>query len=88
VIFESYVTGKIDPNDVDVVLVMDDNFRLQSCDAETRSLFDHIQAKEEFGASILWIRPSLLVHEALETFIAHWQITRDGARRGIVEVRT
>ena len=87
-IFGSYVTSKPDPNDVDVVLVMDDNFDLQACDAETRSLFDHIEAEEEFGASIFWIRPALLILEALETFIAHWQITRGGARRGLVEVRT
>ena len=84
-IFGSYVTSKSDPNDV--VLVMDDTFDLSACDAETRSLFDHMDAEEEFGASIFWIRPSMLILEGLETFIAHWQRTRDGTRRGIVEVR-
>jgi hypothetical protein len=88
VIFGSYVTSKPNPNDVDVVLVMDDSFDLPACDAETRSLFDHMDAEEEFGASIFWIRPSMLIFEGLETFIAHWQRTRGGARRGIVEVRT
>ena len=87
VIFGSYVTSKPDPNDVDVVLVMDDSFDLPACVAETRSLFDHTDAEEEFGASIFWIRPSMLILEGLETFIAHWQRTRSGARRGIVEVR-
>jgi len=87
VIFGSYVTTKPYPNDVDVILVMADDFRLHAIDAETRLLFDHQEAEEEFGASIFWIRPSLLVLERLETFIAHWQITRDGTRRGIVEVR-
>jgi len=87
VIFGSYVTTKPHPNDVDVILVMADDFRLHAYDAETRRLFDHMGAEEEFGASIFWIRPSLLILETLETFIAHWQITRDGTRRGIVEVR-
>jgi hypothetical protein len=87
VIFGSYVTTKSHPNDVDVILVMADDFRLHTCDADTRLLFDHRDAEEEFGASIFWIRPSLLVHETLETFIAHWQTTREGTRRGIVEVR-
>ncbi|SRR6266852_1645761 len=87
VIFGSYVTTKPHPNDVDVILVMADDFRLHAYDAETRRLFDHMEAEEEFGASIFWIRPSLLILETLETFIAHWQITRDGTRRGIVEVR-
>ena len=86
VIFGSYVTTKPNPNDVDVILVMADDFRLHACDAETLQLFDHWQAEEEFEASIFWIRPSLLVLETLETFIAHWQITRDGTRRGIIEV--
>jgi hypothetical protein len=29
----------------------------------------------------------VLILETLEEFIAHWQITRDQTRRGIVEVR-
>ena len=87
VIFGSYVTATPHPNDVDVILVMADDFRLYTYDAETRLLFDHMQAEVEFGASIFWIRPSLLVLETLETFIAHWQITREGIPRGIVEVR-
>jgi hypothetical protein len=36
---------------------------------------------------VFWIRPALLVLETLEEFIAHWQITRDQTRRGLVEVR-
>ena len=34
------------------------------------------------------IRPSMLIAETLDHFIEHWQIKRDGTRRGIVEVRT
>jgi predicted nucleotidyltransferase len=87
VIFGSYVTTKPHPNDIDVILVMADDFRLHAFDAEMRLLFDHPEAEKEFGASIFWIRPSLLILETLESFIAHGQITRDGLRRGIVEVR-
>jgi hypothetical protein len=68
------------------VLVLADDFNLQACDEETRKLFEHMQAAEEFGASIFWIRPSMLLLESLEEFIAHWQIKRDRTRRGIVEV--
>jgi predicted nucleotidyltransferase len=85
-VFGSYVTEKPSPNDVDVVLVMQDDFSLMTCDGETRSLFDHQQADSRFGASIFWIRPSHLLQEALDDFIAHWQIKRDQTRRGIVEV--
>ena|SRR5688572_23919137 len=87
IIFGSYITTKPDPNDVDVVLVMSDDFEVQACDEATRRLFDHTQATEAFGASIFWLRPSMLFLETLEEFIEHWQIKRDLTRRGIVEVR-
>ena len=87
ILFGSYITAKSDPNDVDIILVMRDDFDVQACDEDSRSLFDHPRAAEAFGASVFWIRPALLVLETLEEFIAHWQITRNQTRRGIVEVR-
>ena len=87
ILFGSYITAKPDPYDVDIVLVMRDDFDMQTCDEESRQLFDHQRAAEAFGASVFWIRPALLVLETLEEFIAHWQITREQTRRGIVEVR-
>ena len=86
IIFGSYITVKPEPNDVDIVLVMRDDFKVLACDEETRKLFDHQQAAAEFGASIFWIRPSLLFLDTLDEFIEHWQIKRDRTRRGIVEV--
>ena len=86
VIFGSFVTSKPDPNDVDIILIMRDDFDLSSCDEEERRLFNHIEAEREFGASVFWIRPSLLILETLDEFISHWQIKRDHTRRGIVEV--
>ena len=88
VIFGSYITAKSEPNDVDIVLVMRDDFSLNACDEETRMLFDHMQAALKFEASIFWIRPSLLILETLGEFILHWQVKRDHTRRGIVEVRS
>lgn len=85
-IFGSYVTSKQDPNDVDLVLVMKDDFSLSACDEETRLLFDHQRAQDEMGASIFWLCPSILLRESLEEFLAGWGIKRDQTRRGIVEV--
>jgi len=73
IIFGSYVTLKPEPNDIDIVLVMRDDFDLHVCTGETRKLFDHRQAAEEFGASIFWVGPS--------------QVKHDKTRRGIVEVK-
>ncbi len=69
VIFGSYVTAKPEPNDVDVVLVMRNDFVLADCDAGTGKLFDHREAASEFGASVFWIRPSMLILETLDVFI-------------------
>jgi hypothetical protein len=87
IIFGSFITDEPDPNDVDIVLVMHDDFVLNNCDEESIKLFDHIQAASEFGASIFWIRPSMVLLESLRQFINHWGIKRDGTRRGIVEVK-
>ena len=87
ILFGSYITTKPDPNDVDIVLIMRDDFDVHTCDEATGSLFDHPRAAEAFGASIFWIRPAMLLLETLEEFIAHWQIKRDQTRRDIVEIR-
>ncbi len=87
IIFGSYITAKPEPNDIDVVLIFDDDFDIMACDDETKMLLDHQQTAETFGASIFWIRPSLLFLETLDEFIAGWQVKRDRTRRGIVEIR-
>jgi predicted nucleotidyltransferase len=86
IVFGSFVTSKADPNDVDILLVMRDDFDLGACSNESRKLFNHSEAEAEFGASIFWIRPSMLVLDTLEDFVSHWQIKRNLGRRGIVEV--
>lgn len=87
IIFGSYVSDKPHPNDVDVILVMRDDFHPNSCGSEALALFDHNRAASELGASIFWIRPGMLLGRPLDEFIAHWQVKRDGRKRGIVEVR-
>ena len=87
VIFGSFITAKPDPNDVDILLVMRDDFNWNVCTSEERKLFHHSQASAEFGASVFWVRPSMLILETLDEFVAHWQIKRGGAQRGIVEVK-
>ena len=86
-IFGSYITSKPKPNDIDVVLIFDDDFDMAACSEEVKKLLNHQQAATEFGASVFWIRPSLLFLETLDEFIAGWQVKRDGTRRGIIEVR-
>ena len=86
VIFGSYITAKAEPHDVDVVLVMKDDFSMAACDEPTRVLFDHQRADAEVGASIFWLCPSVLLRGSLEDFLLGWGTKRDLTRRGIVEV--
>jgi predicted nucleotidyltransferase len=87
VIFGSYITAKPEPNDVDVVIIFSDDFDLTVCSEDVKRLLNHQKAENEFGASIFWIRPSLLLLETLDEFIEGWQVKHDGTRRGIIEVR-
>ena len=86
VIFGSYVTNKPEPNDVDIILVMTDNFDVAECEERTQLLFDHLRAQEVFGASVFSIRPSTAFLVSVDEFIAYWQIKRDQTQHGIVEV--
>ncbi len=88
IIFGSYVTAKSEPNDVDIVLVMANDFRYNDYTGETHDLFVHDQATVGFGASVFWVRPAAILIGTLEEFLAHWQVKRDKTRRGIVEVVT
>lgn len=85
-IFGSYITAKREPNDVDIILVMDEDFRPSESPLETRGLFDHAVAQARYDANVLWMKPSVLIGDTMDEFVAHWQVKRDGSRRGIVEV--
>jgi hypothetical protein len=86
VVFGSFVTDKHEPNDVDVFMIMDDNFDMGSLVGEPRLLFfDHNTAQDHFGASVFWMR-RLAAIGGEQAAIEDWQIKRDGTERGIVEI--
>jgi hypothetical protein len=86
VVFGSFVTDKQEPNDVDVFMIMDDNFDLGSLVGEPRILFvDHGTAQDHFGASVFWMRRMAAIGGE-QAAIEDWQIKRDGTERGIVEI--
>jgi hypothetical protein len=86
IIFGSYVSDTVAPNDVDVILVMNDSFHPDEAPIEAAGLFIHSIAQTRFGASLFWIKPTMAIGEPLDDFIAHWQRKRDDSLRGIVEV--
>jgi len=85
IIFGSFVTAKPDPGDVDIFLLMKNTFDASQLSGETALLFNHIVTQNYEGASIFWIR-RLAALEGEEATVEYWQLKRDGAKRGIVEV--
>lgn len=86
VLFGSYVTSKSAPGDVDIILIMRDDFREPDYTGELLPLLDHQRAQCELGASIFWIRSGSILLESVDEFVAHWRIKRDLTQRGIVEI--
>jgi hypothetical protein len=85
VVFGSYVTDKTLPNDVDVFMLMNDNFDATNLHGEQQILFDHLRAESYYGCSVFWLR-RLAALGGEQAALEHWQICRDGGERGIVEV--
>lgn len=85
VVFGSFVTDEPYPNDVDVVMLMEDSFDLGRVGPDSALLFDHADADAYFGASVFWTRRFAAVGGE-EAMIEFWQVRRDGGQRGIVEI--
>jgi len=85
VIFGSFVTAKLAPNNVDIFLLMEDSFALQQVSDEAENIFKHLAAQEHEGASVFWLKKSGVI-DGEQKAIEDWQIKRDKTRRGIVEV--
>ena len=85
VVFGSFVTAKLEPNDVDVFLLMEDTFDASRLTGEAQVLFDHAGAQALFGASVFWLR-RLAAFEGEQKTIEYWQVKRGNGRRGIVDI--
>ena len=85
IIYGSFVTAAPSPNDVDIFLLMEDTFDKSRTSGETATIFDHLTAENNVGASIFWMR-RLSILDSEQELIEHWQIKRNKTRRGIVEV--
>jgi hypothetical protein len=85
IVFGSFVTDKAEPNDVDVFILMENTFEYDQQAGEVRLLFDHSTAQPHFGCSLFWIR-RLAAFDGEQATVEHWQLKRNGERRGIVEI--
>lgn len=85
VVFGSFITAKDEPNDVDIIMIMEDAFDLSSVTGDTALMFQHMEAHSRFGASVFWT-PRSGAFGGEQKLIEYWQVRRDGGRRGIVEI--
>ena len=88
IVLGSFVSDTPEPRDVDVILVMKADSVLEASPRECQTLFSHADADARYGASVFWLREGMLSGDLMQTFFDTWQTTRDGAKRGIVEVTT
>ena len=84
-IWGSYITTKLAPNDIDLLLIMNVEFDSENFVGREGLVFDAMAAQHLFNASIWWItqrtEPS-----TRNLILEQIQIRRDGKHRGIVEV--
>jgi hypothetical protein len=84
-VFGSFITAKAEPNDIDILLLMEDTFDLSAVIGEVAVVFQHLEAHARFGASIFWTRRSGALGGE-QAMIEYWQVRREGGQRGIVEI--
>ncbi len=85
IIFGSFVTNKLHPNDVDIFLLMDDNFDDKKIIGESAKIFNNLATQQNEGASVFWLRRFAAIGGE-QAAVEDWQYKRDETRRGIVEV--
>ena len=85
VVFGSFVTTKPEPNDVDIFMIMDDDFDVTKVNSLDTVLFDHPSAQSHLGASVFWLRGCAALGGE-QAAIEDWMLTREGRNRGILEI--
>jgi hypothetical protein len=85
-VWGSFVTSKPAPRDIDVLLIMDEDFEVARMPASTQAVFDSVRAKLLFESDVFWARASI-GDEMLDLWLDTYQISRSFRKRGIVEVK-
>jgi hypothetical protein len=84
-IWGSFVTAKPAPNDLDILLIMEEDFEVEGLPTAARDVFDSVRAKLLFESDVFWARSSI-GNAALNLWLDTYQISRTYRKRGIVEL--
>ena len=84
-IWGSFVTAKAAPKDLDILLIMNEDFEVDGVSAPAQVVFDSVRAKLLFEADVFWARSSI-GPELLDLWLETYQTSRAFRKRGIVEL--
>jgi len=85
IVWGSFVSNKELPQDIDLLLIMKEDFVVDKMDLEVKRVFDYVQGRIAFNADIFWAKSSI-GEETINLWLETYQMTRDFESRGIVEV--
>jgi hypothetical protein len=84
-IWGSFVTAKPAPKDLDILLIMDEEFEVDAIAAPAQAVFDSVRAKLLLESDVFWARSSI-GRELLDLWLETYQISRSFRKRDIVEL--
>jgi hypothetical protein len=84
-VWGSFITAKPSPKDLDILLIMDENFEVDRIALSAQAVFDSIRAKLLFESDVFWARASI-GDEVLEMWLKTYQLSKKFRKRGIVEL--
>jgi hypothetical protein len=84
-VWGSFVTAKQSPKDVDVLLIMNEDFEVERVTTSAQPVFDSTKAKLLFESDVFWARDSIGA-DTLRLWLETYQTSRSFRKRGIVEL--
>lgn len=84
-VWGSFVNAKPVPKDLDILLLMDDNFEVEGIAVEAQAVFDSVRARLLFESDVFWARASI-GDEILQLWLETYQTSRIFRKRGNVEL--
>jgi len=83
-VWGSFVTAKPAPRDLDILLIVGEDFEVDRISGPARAVFDSARAKLLFESDIFWA-PASIGQELLDLWLDTYQTSRSFRKRGIVE---
>jgi hypothetical protein len=76
---------KPNPRDVDILLIMDEDFDVEQIPVPSQAVFHSVRAKLLFECDVFWARASI-GEDVLQLWLETYQTSRAFRKRGIVEL--